>query len=229
MHLSNARHLLQQENIQTQHQIALRDEQYHRITETIQSTRRLRHDIKHHILTVQGLLTEGNTAKAETYLNEYLDTVKKYDVVNFCGNSIVNMIVSHYYALSKEKQIDFSVRINIPKELSIQDSDLSVLLGNLLENAVTATAAAREDRREIRLNMIIAGNSLVITVDNGFDGTPAYQNGEYFSTKPEHTGLGLKSITSIANKYNGDVEFTHEDTVFRSSVMLELEKKPYGD
>lgn len=222
LYLSHERILLQQENIHTQHQIELRDEQYHRITETISATRRLRHDIKHHILTVQGFLTEGNTAKAETYLNEYLDTVTKYEIMSLCGNSIVNMIVSHYYTLAKENLIDFTIYINIPKELPIQNSDISVLLGNLLENAVTAAASAPEGQRWIRLNMIVSGKTLVVTVDNGFDGAAEYKNGEYLSTKPEHTGLGLKSIVNIANKYNGDTEFTHEDTVFHSSVMLEL-------
>lgn len=79
----------------------LRDEQYHRITETIQATRKLRHDIKHHIFAIQGFLATGDIQKAEKYLNEYLDTVNSYAVMNRCCNLIVNMIVSHYYALAK--------------------------------------------------------------------------------------------------------------------------------
>ena len=222
LYLSHERVLLQQENIQAQHQIELRDEQYHRITETIQGTRRLRHDIKHHILMVQSLLSEGDITKAEAYLNEYLDTVNQYALMNLCSNLIVNMVVSHYYALAKENDIDFTVRINVPRELPIQDSDLSVLLGNLLENAITAAFSAPENRCNIDLNMIVAGKALVVTVDNGFGGKLVYENGEYRSTKPNHTGFGLKSITDIAKKYNGDAEFTHEDMVFHSSVILEF-------
>ena len=220
LYLSHEKVLLQQENIQAQHQLELRDEQYHRITETIQGTRRLRHDIKHHILMVQSLLSEGDIAKAEAYLNEYLDTVNQYAVMNLCSNLIVNMVVSHYYALAKENDIDFKVRINVPKELPIQDSDLSVLLGNLLENAITAVFSAPENQCKIDLNMIIAGKILVVTVDNGFGGKLSYVNGEYQSTKPNHRAFGLKSIMAIAEKYNGHAEFTHEDMVFHSSVML---------
>lgn len=222
LYLSHERVLLQQENIQAQHQMELRDEQYHRITETIQGTRRLRHDIKHHILMVQSLLSEGDIAKAEAYLNEYLDTVNQYAVMNLCSNLIVNMIVSHYYAQANENGIDFTVRINVPKELPIQDSDLSVLLGNLLENAITAVSSAPMNQCKIDLNMIIAGKTLVVTVDNGFGGELSYENGEYQSTKPNHRAFGLKSITAIAEKYNGHAEFTHEDMIFHSSVMLEL-------
>ena len=222
LYLTHERVLLQQENIQAQHQMELRDEQYHRITETIQGTRRLRHDIKHHILMVQSLLSEGDIAKAEAYLNEYLNAVNQYSVMNLCSNPVINMIVSHYYALAKENDIDFTVRINVPRELPIQDSDISVLLGNLLENAITAASSAPEEQCHIDLNMIVAGKTLVVTVDNGFGGKLAYENGEYKSTKPNHTGFGLKSITAIAKKYNGHAEFTHEDMVFHSSVILEF-------
>lgn len=171
---------------------------------------------------VQSLLSEGDIAKAEAYLNEYLNAVDQYSVMNLCSNRVVNMIVSHYYALAKENDIDLTVRINVPKELPIQDSDISVLLGNLLENAITAVSSAPEEQCKIDLNMITAGNTLVVTVDNGFGEKLAYENGEYRSTKPNHNGFGLNSITAIAKKYNGNAEFTHEDMVFHSSVLLEF-------
>ncbi|MDE7268454.1 MAG: GHKL domain-containing protein, partial [Lachnospiraceae bacterium] len=34
---------------------------------------------------------------------------------------------------------------------------------------------------------------------------------------------GLKSISEIAQKYDGEAEFTHEGMVFHASVMLVLE------
>ena len=169
---------------------------------------------------VQSLLSEGDIAKTEDYLNEYLDTVNQYAVMNLCSNLIVNMVVSHYYTLAKENQVNFTLHINVPKELPIQDSDLSVLLGNLLENAITAVSSAPENQCKIDLNIITAGKTLVVTVDNGFGGKLSYENGEYRSTKPNHKAFGLKSIMAIAEKYNGHAEFTHEDMVFHSSVML---------
>lgn len=200
----------------------LRDEQYHRFNENILITRQMHHNIKHHFLALQGFLAEGNFEKVKNYLNKYLDTINNYEIINLCSNPIVNMTVSHYYTLSKENQIDFTVHIQIPKELPIQDSDISVLLGNLLENAITAVTSTPDGQQIIRLNMSVSRKTLIITVDNGFDGIVSYKNGKYLSTKPKHNGLGLKSITSIAEKYGGGVEFTHEDMVFHSSVMLEF-------
>ena len=70
---------------------------------------------------------------------------------------------------------------------------------------------------------------LVIAVDNGFNGTAKLRNHQYLSTKPNHNGLGLKTLENIAEKYGGGASFTHEGTIFHSSVMLTLmEQEAYS-
>ncbi len=222
--LSHEKYIAQQNSLQMQYQIELRDEQYRHIQENIENNRRLRHDLKHHLLTLQGFLADHSPEKAAAYLQEYVATYSDYEVENFCANPIVNMLLTHYSALAKDQQITFRIRINIPDQLSIQESDLSVLLGNLLENAMLAAGNADKPHRFIHLNMICSGNSLVITVDNGFDGKLRTENNKYLSTKPEHTGIGLSSLSLLAKKYHGGVSFSNEDMVFHSSIMLELEE-----
>lgn len=119
-----------------------------------------------------------------------------------------------------DKKIIFTVRINLPSKLTVSDFDISVLLGNLLENAIEAASHASEAERLILLNIISSGKMLAITVDNGFDGHVNLDGDKYLSTKKRHTGIGLKSITNIAEKYNGGVQFSHEETIFHASVML---------
>lgn len=212
--------LSQQEIIQLQHQNELSVEQYRRIQEQIKINQKMHHDLSHHLLTIQNFLANGETRHAEEYLNQYLENTKRYKISRFCGNLMTNMLVSHYYFLAKENEIDFSVRINIPDSLPIQDIDLSVLLGNLLDNAVKAAGHASEANRFVRLNIICSGKMLAITVDNGFDGNVQQDGKHYLSTKEKHQGMGLKSIANISEKYHGGVEFTHEGTEFHSSVML---------
>ncbi len=209
--------------LETKHQMEIRDEQYRRISENIDVARRQRHDIRHHMLLMRGLLQNGETEKVLGYLDQYLDRSDSRKIVKYCDNSTVNMLVSHYGDIAGERGIDFSAHIRIPDKLSIQDTDLSVLLGNLLENAVDASQSAPESNRVIKLNMILSGKMLAITVDNGFDGTVNHSGGRYLSTKPEHHGLGLSSLTNIAEKYHGGVEFRHVDKMFFSSIMLRLD------
>lgn len=96
------------------------------------------------------------------------------------------------------------------------------MFGNLLEKAVTAAGGERESERRISLNMSCSGKMPRITADNGFDGIVRQKDTEYLSTKSENRGLGLKILADIANTYDGGVNFTHEGTMFYSSVMLRL-------
>ncbi|KPU43501.1 hypothetical protein OXPF_29420 [Oxobacter pfennigii] len=211
---------VQRQLTQMEHQLALRDEQYRRITGSIENSRRIRHDFRHHIIVLQGFLTAGAILEAETYLNRYVRTLNEYEIAKFCDHTIVNTIVNHYRTLATENEIAFTARIDLPAEITVQNSDISVLLGNLLENAIEAALRAPEENRVIRMSIIRSGKMLAIAVDNGFDGRVKREGRRYLSLKENHTGIGLQSIKGIANKYNGGAEFGHEGLTFHASVML---------
>lgn len=201
----------------------LLDEQYRKINDNIENSRRLRHDLRHHILTLQGYLNKNEFDKAKDYIAQYMESLSEYELTKFCDHQVVNMLIGYYYSFAQEQNIAFLAHINIPENLSLLNADIAVLLGNLLENAVTAAASAPTEYRKISLNIVCHRKMLAITMDNGFNGvTKQQKNGEYLSVKPEHIGIGLKSITDIAEKYNGGVEFKHDGKLFHSCVMLGL-------
>ena len=92
----------------------------------------------------------------------------------------------------------------------------------LMENAIDAADCGEGDERFIQFHMLCSGQMLAITVDNGFHDEIKKVDGRYVSSKPNHSGLGLRNIEMIAEKYEGGVEFTHDPHVFHSSVMLVL-------
>lgn len=220
--LAHNKYVTQQNYLQLQYQMDLQNEQYRHIQETIENNRRMRHDLKHHLLTLQGFLCNDEPEQAASYLQDYVRTFSDYELVKYSSNPIINLLLTHYAALAKEQDVAFEVRIHLPENLPVQDSDLSILLGNLLENAMTAACHAKKENRFIHLNLTCTGNSLVITADNGCDGRLCREQTHYLSTKPEHTGLGLSSMTRIAEKYHGSVSFSDEDVIFHSSILLEL-------
>lgn len=218
--IAHERHMADEKYIQSQYQVNIRDEQYKRIFDSIESVSRQRHDMRHHMLILQELISEGDTEKASEYLEQYLKAAQKSTAVKLCGNPIVNMLASHYRDIAEERDVGFSVHINIPDKLPIQDTDISVLLGNLLENASEAAVSSEGENRRISLNMVLKGKMLAITVDNGYGGEVRQRGGKYLSTKSERRGLGLESVSEIAEKYGGGAEFRHDENTFFSSVML---------
>ena len=217
---AHAQHIALEKYLRSQYLINIRDEQYRRILDIIEYNRRQRHDLRHHLLTLQGLWENGETEKARDYLSRYLVETDSIHVENFCSNPIINMLVSHYFSLAGERGVKLTAHIHIPYSFSIQDTDLSILTENLFEKALKATERAPEAYRFIHLNMLCRGKMFVITVDNGFDGIIQKEGGRYLSVKPEHHGLVLSILHEIAERYGGGAGFTHDTMTFHSSVML---------
>jgi len=225
LYLAHRELTVQQKYDEAQRQLVLQQEQYHRIIDSMEIARRMRHDLRHHLVTMQGFLKSDQTEQAKQYLSQILKITPEHEIPKLCGNAVVNLVVSHYRALAEEQGIQFSVRIAIPDDLPILDADLSVMIGNLLENAIDAVKQVDHTAGTmpfIRLNMICSGKMLAVTVDNSFDGIVEMDGEQYLSTKPNHGGYGLQSVEAIAAKYAGGVEFTHEANVFHSSVMIGL-------
>lgn len=211
----------QQEAGQARNLLTLQEEQYQRISDNIESSRRMRHDLRHHMILLQGFLQQGETERAAAYVENYLNTEKQDRVVWLCGNHTVNAVVSHYQAMAVEQGMGFTAHISVPDKLDVRNEDMAVLLGNLLENAIEAGGSGVE-RRQIRFKMALSGGMLAIAVDNRFDGCISMDGGQYVSTKGQHRGIGLQSIRAIAETYGGFAEFSHEKDVFHSAVMLTL-------
>ncbi len=199
---------------------ALQREQYRRILGGAEGTRRMHHDIRHHLVTLSGLLANDSDEGAQRYIEECLNDLQRYEVARVCANEAANAVVGHYQQAAEDVGVELTTMVRITDGLAVRDTDLAVILGNLLENALRAAADAPQGRRFVRLGMASSGRMLAITVDNGFVGALRQEGGTYLSTKDGHEGIGLASVASVAARYGGTVEFAHDSGMFHASVML---------
>ena len=98
-----------------------------------------------------------------------------------------------------------------------------MLLGNLLENAVEACRQEAVERRLITLRVKRRGSSsLLILVDNTCVTPVMFANGMPLSSKKEGGGIGTASVSEIAARYGGIVQFEQNSEVFYASVILHV-------
>ena len=91
---------------------------------------------------------------------------------------------------------------------------------SVLPPAVAACMRMARDRRRVRLNCAVTAGSLVIILENSFDGKPPVElNGRFRSTKRYNRGIGLASVISIPEKHGGMAVFTAVGGVFRSESV----------
>ena len=107
--------------------------------------------------------------------------------------------------------------------MGISNSDLSVLLGNLWENAIAAASFLAEEKRYIHLKIKKEECRVMIRMDNSFQGVIYEENGHFISTKRSDNrveGIGIRSIKAIAERYDGMAVFTHTSELFTASILL---------
>ncbi|MEG1684149.1 MAG: hypothetical protein RR295_09965, partial [Oscillospiraceae bacterium] len=86
---------------QMEHQLSINREQYKRIHENIENSRRMRHDFRHHALALQGFLTAGEMEKAEEYLGQFTVSLDEAQLGIFCENRVVDTVVGYYSTLAR--------------------------------------------------------------------------------------------------------------------------------
>ena len=95
------------------------------------------------------------------------------------------------------------------------------LVGNILENVYYACSLLPKEQRYHNLTVCLRHeNNLYIVSANNFNGTVKKKNGNYLSTHKGGSGIGLNSIATIAEKYNGMAPFSNTDKEFMIDVVL---------
>lgn len=206
------------------HQLAMQTMQYGNLQEKIAEARRAKHDVRHHITLMQEYLNEGNYAALRDYLNRYGKSLPNDSPLCYCENPAANAELLYFAQQAKESGIEYTVKTNIPRELPIPDPDISVLLGNLPENALEACKKEHAESRRIIIRADTGGNALCVTVDNTCTTAPRRTTGgELLSTKHRGRGLGTQSVKSIAAQRGGVCRFEAKDGMFYASVYCPLD------
>ena len=216
----------QEKNIrlgENNHRLAMQNLQYENLQEKIADARRAKHDVRHHISLMQEYVRNKEYDKLEKYLNSYQQSLPDDTLISFCENKAVNAVMLYFAQAAKNADIDYDVKAVIPDDIAIDETDLSVLFGNLIENAIDACKAESGDNKKIVIRALTDDYTLCLGIDNTFTGAVRKDfNGVLFSSKHVGFGIGVESVKSIAEKYGGTYRAEVKDGMFMSSVLLNL-------
>lgn len=181
-----------------------------------------RHDYHNHIQVMKAHMSLKQYEQATLYLDKLEEDLATVDTVLKTGNVMVDAILNSKLTMIKEKNIQVDATAAVPQDIEISGIDLSVLIGNLLDNAMEACMQVKEEERFIRIYIDIIKKQLYISVTNSMNGKAKRIGGSFLSAKQGNHGFGLQRIDSIAEKYKGYVNRQSENGVFATEVMLPL-------
>jgi sensor histidine kinase YesM len=188
--------------------------------------RKIRHDMKNYVECVASLIHNGKNIEASSYLNNLLENKMSF------GNQIIttksdalNAVLSNKLAICKSESIQVIYEVTGCVE-AIPEIDLSILLANVIDNAIEASLQI-ETNREIIIKIYEDKNYLVILVGNHIKESVLNKNPRLLTTKKDklHHGFGSLSINDVVEKYNGMISRYEENERFYVDVWLNLDRK----
>jgi hypothetical protein len=192
------------------------------LTSKIEQARRDLHDSKYRVAAIERFVETDD----KDGLLEFCKTMipKRYFSVDLfhSGNAAVDGILYHYAQRAEQDNIRFKIAGTVCKT-SIPDDELSMLLGNAMENAITACMTLEHDRF-IKVVAQCEEHVLSIMVQNSFDGNLKIKHGVLQSRKRiSGPGIGLESMQMICKKYGGTMELQWDENTFTVLIILPIE------
>ena len=210
--------------------LEIQDLRYEELQANIENTRRVRHDTKHIYRAILTLLDEGRVEEAKELAGAGESRITRLEMNNFCGDRILNALLQYYYAEAAEKHINIEISADPGRSFAADRVDLSLILGNMLENAIRSCLSCPEGAF-IRLNIVDVHGNTAIYMENScrnikFSPIKSADHSGWlpasaFLTTKEKGGSGLGNISRIAASYAGVAEFRYEEPVFSTRVCLQ--------
>ena len=178
-----------------------------------------KHDFHHHLQALKGQLEAGEVDRALAYIEQLDNQLMNVDTLLKTGNVSLDAILSAKIAQAKAENIAVTVKANVPDQLTISDLELSIIIGNLLDNAIEACRTVTGERF-IRIFISMKGNMLYFSMLNGA-GAKRKKTGSLFATHKDGVhGFGLRRAEAILEEHGGWVKYNSEDGAFTSEFLV---------
>ena len=179
---------------------------------TLREFQRLGKSMEESLDRIETFVLENRLEEAVSYIRRLLSETGRssYGLVS-SGNMMIDGLVNYKASYIRALHIDFSAEIRIPADIEIQEENLCIILGNLLDNAV-----------EI---MYKRGNLLILIENTCREEELRFWGDSFLTTKKGgNHGIGLSSVEQAAEELHGSLEVHAEKGIFCASVILPVEK-----
>ncbi|MCX5537616.1 ATP-binding protein [Streptomyces sp. NBC_00006] len=178
-----------------------------------------RHEFSNRLHVVAGLVHGGHLTQAARYLEELLGTgstsvsLPGLDAVD---DAYLRTFLRAKAAQARENGVELTLGEGTWVDSPVTEPvDVTTVLGNLLDNAVHAAGEGGRTSRQVEVELMTHGTTLVITVADSGDGVPLAHAEDIFeegvsskedTSTPGGRGVGLVLVRQIARSRGGEVE-----------------------
>ncbi|WP_242842711.1 ATP-binding protein [Terrisporobacter othiniensis] len=199
-------------------------EHYLSVQESHMKVRKLYHDLNNHISTIDNL--KNNSKEVNEYVNNLKGEIKEFKSIYNTGNMILDIIITEKSEICSKKGIKFICDINFSKVDFIKPIDVSSIFANILDNAIEACDKIQDENinKYIRIKGTISKSYFVLKCENSKVNMIKLNENKLLSDKMDKFkhGIGIQSIKSSLEKYEGEILFEDEKNKFTLNIYIPL-------
>lgn len=191
---------------------------YEDLKSSQEEIRQMRHNMRSTCIATIAELKEGKTENALEQLQENIDIIEKSSKIIDTGHPSIDSVIENKLNRCDELNINVHLSYQYKKSITINEIEIAVIVGNILDNAMEACQKITRFNKDIWGSITVDTQNIIINIKN-----TAVNSNNLKTSKADRKshGYGLKSISHIAKKYNGYAKFTFNDNIFTSYVILE--------
>ena len=195
---------------------------YKALNEKYNASRRVIHDVKKHLASLDGLISANQAGEAEHY-KELLTTELNKLMPRFeCDNAILTVVINNKLETADKHKIDFKVDAEYTEIDFISNLDITAIFSNLLDNAFEACSELPEEMRNVSLSIKRHNHFVFILMENSFKNVVTDGREQFRSTKLGHQGIGMSNIKSACEKYSGSFNAHTENDQFITEILIPI-------
>lgn len=196
-----------------------KEEYYNEVEKQNEYVKNLKHNMKNQLSELLYLVEQNNVEKLKKRLYEVNEGLEMVDSNIYCENPKVNSVLRIKLGMAKAENIRTEISVRIPKKMKMENGDIGVLYGNLLDNAIEACRKLPAEERYIRLDSKYSEGMLLLIVENS---KTVEENPTLHTTKrnKELHGRGISSVRMVIEKYSGTLNFEDKGNLFEASAIL---------
>ncbi len=192
------------------------------INQLYENVRGWRHDYHNHLQSLKTTVAKDRKEETLAYLADLENHLQEIEQIVKSGNTMLDAVVNSKLTIAQQQNIPLNAKVFVGTQPLINDVDMVVILGNILDNAIEANLEIPDPKqRLLRVYISILKQQLYIVVTNA---RPENQQikPDYASTKNDKRGLGIRRINALVAKYDGLLNRQYEDGFFVTELLLPL-------
>lgn len=198
-------------------------QQYDHLQTRIFQSNQFHRELRRHIDAMAYRLERKQYDKLQNHLTSLQQQLAGEDEASFCENTALNSVLSYFTQMAGYCGVKVTTDVHLPDSAPVAAEDLTVLFGNLLDNALDACKKQPGSDRRIFASAWTDSKAMYLTVENTYDGIlQKDRKGNYLSSKGSGCGMGLDVCKAIAERYSGKLEISDSNGIFKVNVTLKL-------